>query len=284
MQTKLFSNPSLINWIDFDIHMPFAPLYELANKYKLVPLDQIYTDYVQIPEPSKQNLQQTFEFKSAINFHKYKPLIERIKYNTTNTVAALDSCTTNCISVHIGGGYHHAGKYPNTGYAYSLINDICWAVDYQLEQNKTIGIIDLDFHFGGGTWKYYRQISATKVYIADLFHPKGILYKHRSLNNVWAGLHTLEPPQYIPDRDKYIVNLGTDWLSTDSLFGKYGNMESDDLLNVWIDTIGSILDRRIPLAITCGGGYGSRGLRVYEGLIDWLQAYSPTDSYSQVGA
>lgn len=268
MQVKLFGDTQKIDWPALGVRMPFAPMHELAEKYELTPpvkpfklVDFQYVDIertLEIPFISENNAQL---------------LAERVMYRMRNTVAALDTCSPESISINLGGGYHHAGKYPNTGYAYSLINDIIWAVDYQLEQGKTVGIIDLDFHFGGGTYQYYNQ----RISVTDHHHPKGILQKHviePSSEEDWQ-IHTTDTLDSeligIPNADKILLNIGTDWFHDDPLFGKYGNMYAVPLIEVWMNTVSQILERKIPVAITMGGGYGSDGLQLYENFISCLQ-------------
>lgn len=253
--------------------MPFSPMHELAKKYKLEPPMKPF----ELVDFQYYHIEHTLEIQ-YISANQAQLLAERVMYRMRNTMAALDKSTQDTVCINLGGGMHHAEKYPNTGYAYSLINDICWAVDYQLEQNKTVGIIDLDFHFGGGTYEYY--FPNKEVGLLDIYHPKGILYQHeymtqRMTRHQWETARLATPDIFavIPETvDKILLNLGTDWYNNDALFGQYGNMEADDLLNVWKETVRQITVPKIPLAITCGGGYGDEGLALYERLIDWLRA------------
>jgi acetoin utilization deacetylase AcuC-like enzyme len=265
MNLKIFGDTTAIDWTGLGVKMPFAPMHELAKNYKL---EKHYPIKLPIAKTA-DDIIRTFELPANKQFQDGDwDLEERIHYRLCNTVAALNQATSDTICINLQGGYTHAGKTPDTGYAYSLINDIIWAVDYQLDQGKSIGIIDLDFHFGGGTWRYYSNCD--NPYIVDLFHPRGILHRDADLVSSNQGLTILEPPAYNPQVDKIILNLGTDWLATDPLFGKYGKMSTRELYYVWIETISRILNCEIPLAITCGGGYGSGGLVLYEQLITWL--------------
>jgi acetoin utilization deacetylase AcuC-like enzyme len=265
MKVKVFGDTTPIPWEELGVKMPFAPMHELAKKYHLEeplppfqPLDFYHNDTSQVLEIP------------YIDPDRAQFLAERVMHRMRNTMAALDQATPDTICINLGGGYHHAGKYPNTGYAYSLINDLIWAVDYQLEQARSVGIIDLDFHFGGGTWEYYKDWK--NPYIADLFHPKGILHNHRHLVKSHHGLTKLIVPE-IPKfpLDKILLNIGTDWFDEDPLFGKYGNMCAVPLQEVWMQTIYQIVESKIPLAITFGGGYGDGGLQLYENLIAWIR-------------
>jgi hypothetical protein len=249
MNLKLFGDPTPINWAELGVRMPFAPMHQLAAKYQLTaPAQQYYPNIgSELPVIDLGDILRTFELTQVDTWEALR-LRQRIAYRTANTVAALDTCSPDSISMNIGGGYHHAGKYPKDGYAYSLINDIIWAVDYQLEQNKTIGIIDLDFHFGGGTYGYYDR----RISIQDQHHPVGILHEHVIEPSSEEDWH-IEPVSHlrsdlinIPNVDKILLNIGTDWLHSDPLFGKYGDMYDGDLLAVWTDTIASIVNRKYP--------------------------------------
>jgi acetoin utilization deacetylase AcuC-like enzyme len=284
MKVCLYGDKTPIDWQALNVKMPFAPMHELAAKYK----DELTEHDVKLPVLNFTNtdIDRTFELKPVgLLTSKKAALVARIKYRTANTVAALDTCSVDSISINLGGGYHHSGKHPNTGYAYSLINDIIWAVDYQLEQSPDgkIGIVDLDFHFGGGTFEYY--LDKSWVYVTDVYHPKGVLHQHDlcqrrdkrwSISNIGQRkqIQSLWNPSRANadyDLDKLLINIGTDWLSTDLLFGQYNQDEASDLLNWWQTYIHSCVSRQIPIAITMGGGYGEAGLELYQELIEWIK-------------
>lgn len=279
MDVKLFGDTTPINWELLGVKMPFAPMHQLATKYPLTTPAQKYYPNIdsEFPVIDLGDILRTFELTQVDTWEALR-LRQRIVYRTANTVAALDTCSPDSVSINVGGGMHHAGKKASSGYAYSLVNDIIWAVDYQLEQrtpNYTIGIIDLDFHFGGGTAEYYED--NLQVHLNDYYHPKGVLMKHTQLikqfHQDWimsSSLHDIS----IPDNcDTILLNIGTDWYHLDPLFGKYGDMVSADILDVWWKTIKQITERKIPLCITMGGGYGSCGLQLYAELISWIKDF-----------
>ena len=274
MKLKIFGDTISIDWSAIGIKMPFAPMHELAQLYELERMSVLCPiDYTKVTD---KDIQRTFETNCFISENNKYLLLDRINTRVQNTMSALDQATSDTICINLGGGYHHAGQYPETGYAYSLINDIIWAVDYQLAQNKTVGIIDLDFHFGGGTYSYAQ--STPTVAILDVHHFAGVLYKNQDP----AGRVTLtqwETGKLGPERvfatipdtvDKIILNIGTDWYKNDTLFGQNGCMEAEDILFAWQQTIMQITANYTPLAITMGGGYGPHGLKLYQSLISWL--------------
>jgi len=273
MQLKIFGDTTPIDWQTLGVRMPFAPMHELAKKYDLASHEEFDVCFGELVR--KLDFNRTFEISDISSAQAFN-LFQRLRYRTRNTMAALDQATADTICINLGGGYHHAGKYPDTGYAYALINDIIWAADYQLEQGKTIGIIDLDFHFGGGTWDYYCRTNDNnnRINLYDSFHQKGLLQKHKSYIDETQSDICCTPPPDVPYVDKILLNIGTDWFNEDIMFGQYGQMLSPHLIQVWMDTIKQIVDRGIPLAITCGGGYGDAGLQLYEILISWIQQYS----------
>lgn len=264
--------------------MPFAPMHELAKGYRLT-LEQpnpIFWDYANNDKylsTLKSHIIRTFEIGN-ISEPQIDELWQRITHRVRNTVIALQQATVNTVCINLNGGYHHAGKPPNTGYAYSLINDIIWAVDYQLEEKKQpVTIIDLDFHYGGGTFEYYYNNPDVEIF--DYHHNKGKLAKHQLLPQHEAAPikfqhaeEILRPLTYkfSNKQSRCLLNIGTDWYKNDALFGQYGSMEADALLNVWKETIKQITAQSVPLAITMGGGYGAAGLELYEELISWLRS------------
>ena len=48
-------------------------------------------------------------------------------------------------------------------------------------------------------------------------------------------------------------------------------MHPGSLFDVWAETIEQIVNQKIPLTITMGGGYGDAGLSLYKSLIAWIQ-------------
>ena len=270
MKLKIFGDTTPIDWTAMGIKMPFAPMHDLAQLYELTPQYEKNLGMLMTLQP--QDIDRTFETRT-ITAQQGWDLAQRISYRAKNTIAALDQCTPNTICINLGGGYHHAGKYPDTGYAYSLINDIIWAVDYQLAQDKNIGVLDLDFHFGGGTFDYYRN--HPQVYVVDQHNIKqGILHQHEIAENSIRITNTIEQTVvssvYIRRKDKQIINIGTDIWKGDALFGKYTHRDAENVLEFWISAIMQGIEQGIPTAITMGGGYGPYGLKLYESLISWL--------------
>ena len=264
MRVKLFGDTTPIDWQALNVKMPFAPMHELVNKYELIKVEQSYIPKMEI---HVDNLDKIFEADMSVV--EGRELFKRIKYRANNTVAALDQCTSDKVCINLNGGYHHSGKYPNTGYAYSLINDHIWATDYQLEKNPNIriGIWDIDFHYAGGTIEYY--IDNPRVDVFSESNPlKGTLHKHQHLREACLGCYAIE----LNKVDKILLNLGTDYSKEDKLFGDMAWYDRSWVMAIWKNTITEILRCKKPLAITFGGSYGDAGLSMYEELITWLQA------------
>lgn len=267
MKLKLFGDTTPIPWEDIGVKMPFAPLHKLAQKYES---ELVKPEPFRITGYSLVDFKHIFEASDWFTTDQEYQIIQRVEYRTANTIAALDQCTPDTICLNIGGGYHHAGKTPKTGYAYSLINDIIWAVDYQLDKGHAVHIIDLDFHFGGGTIKEY--VHNQLIRIDDIHNPKGYLYEHQKRypgeRNHLDVTTNIQPWK---QADKVLVNLGTDWLETDPLFGKFNTTHRLLLIDFWTRTINNLLAVNKPLAITLGGGYGEECLELYDALIAWLR-------------
>jgi acetoin utilization deacetylase AcuC-like enzyme len=67
------------------------------------------------------------------------------------TVLATEIALVEGISVHVGGGFHHA--FPGLGFGFCLINDIAVSVKSVLDRGmiRRAAIIDCDLHQGDGT-------------------------------------------------------------------------------------------------------------------------------------
>jgi hypothetical protein len=270
MRTLIFGDKTSINWTGLGVRMPFAPMHELAEKYELTNGDEKYFPLpLRCIMPLQNHIARTFELKYKLTKEQIWELADRIEHRTVNTMAALDACSSDTICINLGGGMHHSGKYPNTGYAYSLINDIIWAVDYQLDKNPDIriGIWDIDFHYAGGTIEYYRNNPRVDVF-SECAPLRGVLYQHQHLRQEGLGCCMLDSNTV----DKVLLNLGTDYSTEDELFGQYAWYDRAWVMALWKNTITYILEYKKPLAITFGGSYGDAGLSMYEELISWLQA------------
>jgi hypothetical protein len=263
MKVKLFGDVTPVDWAALNIRMPFAPMHELAEKYELT---EVKKSYIPALENNVDDLGHIFE--TDINVLDGRELFKRVKYRANNTVAALDRCTPDTICINLNGGYHHAGKYPNTGYAYSLINDHIWATDYQLERynNIRIGIWDNDFHYAGGTIEYYKDSSQVDVF-SEHAPLRGVLYKHQHLRQEGLGCYMFD----LNTVDKVLLNLGTDYSTEDELFGQYAWYDRSWVMAFWKNTIMHVLEHRTPLAITFGGSYGDKGISMYKEIITFCQ-------------
>ena len=271
MQTKIFGDVTPIDWQALGIKMPFAPMHQLAEKYELQQKSWDHTRYINESHAIAyiKDLNRTFESNWTYPHISLDELQYRIHHRVINTIEALNQAAPDTICINLGGGFHHAQKYPNTGYAYSLINDHIWATDYQLElyNNIRIAIWDIDFHYAGGSVEYYKNHQ--QVQVLSEHHPlKGVLYKHRPFKAQGLGCYALD----LDTVDKVLLNLGTDYSQEDKLFGEYAWYDRAWVMAFWKNTINYILSRQKPLAVTFGGSYGDTGLSMYEELIAFLQA------------
>jgi len=168
------------------------------------------------------------------------------------------------IGFHIGGGFHHAYADHAEGFCY--VNDLAYAL-WRLKKEGSLqrsAVIDCDLHQGNGTASYFQNDPSVFTFSIhqEWNYP---MPKERSdldvglLNGVSDGeyltrlqdaLHTIFQsitPELI------LYQAGVDPYEEDQLGGlrltKQGLRKRDELV------IGECVRRKIPLAITLGGGY-----------------------------
>lgn len=176
----------------------------------------------------------------------------------TAELALLHGC-----AVHIGGGFHHAFAERAEGFCY--LNDLAVAARaMQAEQNvQQLMIIDCDLHQGNGTARIFQDdetVFTFSIHQRDLYPikeksdvdihlPNGVGdedYLRQLVQHVPAALDAFRPQMilYQAGADPYAGDqLGDLRLTIDGL------AERDRLIYRWA------AERRVPIAVTLGGGY-----------------------------
>jgi acetoin utilization deacetylase AcuC-like enzyme len=86
-----------------------------------------------------------------------KELIEASRICVRGTMECLKHSLSLGVSVHLGGGFHHA--FAGHGEGFCVFNDIAVAVRYIMKENmaKRIMIVDCDLHQGNGTADIFKD-------------------------------------------------------------------------------------------------------------------------------
>lgn len=179
------------------------------------------------------------------------------------TILAAEWALRHGAAVHIGGGFHHAFAEKAEGFCY--LNDLAVAVRAVLAQKKIqkAMVIDCDLHQGNGTAKIFQTdetVFTFSIHQHDLYPVKEKSDLDIHLRNGVADEEYLQHlqaniPQILDTfRPELILyQAGADPYEHDQL-GELkltlpGLLERDHMIFSWVK------ERRIPIAVTLGGGY-----------------------------
>lgn len=184
---------------------------------------------------------------------------------TGGTVLASEQALQDGISVHLGGGFHHA--YPSHASGFCLLNDIAIALSALLSQGaiRSAAVIDCDLHQGDGTARIFQdnpQVRTLSIHQNDAFP----YFKQESSIDIGLPGGTGDE-EYLAALDNALALLFADDRHFDFIHYQSGvDTYSGDLLGRFRlseqglrerdrRVISTALEKRIPMVITLGGGY-----------------------------
>jgi acetoin utilization deacetylase AcuC-like enzyme len=194
-------------------------------------------------------------------------LVERSRRSCGATLQACRKALTHGIAVNLAGGTHHA--FSDHGEGYCLLNDCAVAARSLQAENvaRRIVILDCDVHQGNGTAAIFRQDPS--VFTFSIHGEKNFPF-HKETSDLDMALedHTGDE-EYLKaleagvqealeraGADLAIYIAGADPYSGDRFgrlsLSKAGLAERDKLV------FGYCRDRKLPIAVTMGGGYARR--------------------------
>lgn len=199
-----------------------------------------------------------------IGFPWSQQLVMRTLASVGGTLAATEDAMGQGLGGTLAGGTHHAFRAEGSGYC--VFNDIAIAIQslrYKLRISKA-AVLDLDVHQGDGTASIFeddRGVLTVSVHAATNFPFR----KQRSKIDVelpdgtederyLEAVHTVIPQVFAFQPEIVYYQAGVDPLASDRL-GKLsvthkGLQKRDELV------IRACKERKVPLVITLGGGYG----------------------------
>ena len=213
---------------------------------------------------SPEHVRSTFEDKgSFLEVGPWSPpLLESILASTGGMRDAVKEALANGRSGSLSSGLHHARR--NAGNGFCQFNGLALAALEALRKVKTVGILDLDAHAGGGTFDIlgdhpgvyladvtvnsfdsWEPTDAQRHFYVEVDDPRGYL------GHVEDALHALEPVDFL------IYNAGMD------TYEKAGGMKGitkdmirkrEKLVVQWARA------RKIPHIFALAGGYKWGGL------------------------
>lgn len=184
----------------------------------------------------------------------------------SGTVAAARLALESGLGLHCGGGSHHA--FPDHGEGFCLFNDLAVAARKLVAERKArrVAVVDLDVHQGNGT---AACLAGDPAFFTFSMH-QGDLYpfpKVRGSLDVElpagtgdaAYLRALD--EHLPSvvdgfkPDLVLYQAGVDGFERDLLGGL--KLTAGGLLRRDEAVFHACLSRRVPVAVTLGGGYAA---------------------------
>jgi len=199
-----------------------------------------------------------------IGFPQSPVLTLREKIITQGTIDCAHYALQHGVAMNVAGGTHHA--FADRGEGFCLLNDFAVAANFLLSNNQTqkILIIDLDVHQGNGTAKLFEKENRVFTFSMHGAHNYPFHKEKSDLDiplpdgindDAYLGILKKELGKILasfkPDFAFYLS--GVDILETDK-FGKLkvtmkGCQQRDEYV------FQSLYDRKIPCAVSMGGGY-----------------------------
>jgi acetoin utilization deacetylase AcuC-like enzyme len=210
--------------------------------------------------------------KLDLGFMLFDSVMEYYRAVTGGTLLATAyALKWNIPCFNLGGGFHHA--HPDKGEGFCLINDIAIAIEKfrKLKRAKKFMIIDLDFHQGNGNLLFYKDdpdvytfsmhgdewIEIKRPYNKDILLPENcgdeeyLSILKKELEETCIG--------FKPDIVYYIA--GSDPYEKDTI----GDMKitREGMLERNLYVYRQIVNKRTPLVVLAGGGYGPDSWEIY---------------------
>lgn len=195
-----------------------------------------------------------------------KPIVDMFVLACGGTIRAAELALLHCCAVHGGGGFHHAFAEKAEGFCY--LNDLAVAARaMQAEKDlKRIMIIDCDLHQGNGTAAIFREddsVFTFSMHQRDLYPVKeesnvDIHLRNGTMDEEYLRQMIVHIPALLDDfrPEMVLYQAGADPYKHDQLGDLELTMEGlaqrDRLIYRWV------VERKIPIAVTLGGGYAVR--------------------------
>ena len=220
-----------------------------------------------------QHLTLTTKEERRIGFPQSAALAKREVLIAGGTIACAHYALEHGVAMNVAGGTHHA--FYEHGEGFCLLNDIAIAAQHLLDNGRAsqIIVVDLDVHQGNGTARLFAN--EPRVFTFSMHGANNYpLHKEHSDLDIPLPDHTDDDTYLCILRDT-LPNLldevapdfvfylsGVDVLSTDKL-GKLGmtiaGCKARDVM-----VFEECFRRRLPVAVSMGGGYSVRLANIVE--------------------
>jgi acetoin utilization deacetylase AcuC-like enzyme len=220
-------------------------------------------------------------FGAPVTDEEIERVVEMQRFAVGGTIQATRLALQNRgVAVNLGGGQHHATR--NAGLGFCLFNDIAVAVSRLRAKGfrEPILVVDLDIHDGNGTREIFAQDPSVHTYSIhgeDWGDTNAVASTSIALgadvgDEVYLGtlLKTL-PEVFAATKPGLVIYLaGADPAADDALgnwkISAQGMMVRDE----FVIEISRRKNRRMPIAIVLGGGYGPRSWKYTARFLSWI--------------
>ncbi len=202
----------------------------------------------------------------------YNSILEYYRSVTGGTLLATAyALKWNVPVFNLGGGFHHA--HPDKAEGFCLLNDVAIAIEKfrYLHRAKKFMIIDLDYHQGNGNLLYFKEdrdiftfsMHAETWVEIERMQNKDILLPLNCDDEIYLSILEKELSDsclnFQPDAIFYIA--GSDPYEKDTLADM--KLSREGLLKRNLYVYNKIIERKIPIIIVAGGGYGQDSWEIY---------------------
>ncbi len=198
------------------------------------------------------------------------PLTEEIvsayRHAAEGSALAAREALARGFGVNLGGGFHHA--YPDHAEGFCYLNDLGFAVRVLQHEGRIrrAAVVDCDVHQGNGTARIFRDDDSVFTFSIHQERNYPVPKEHGDLDiglgdgatdaQYLDALGTALERIWAHAPEIVIYQAGADAYREDQLGGlglTLGGLEERDRL-----VLGGCARRRIPVAVTLGGGYARR--------------------------
>ena len=220
-------------------------------------------------------------FGAPVTDEEIERVVEMQRFAVGGTIQATRLALQNRgVAVNLGGGQHHATR--NAGLGFCLFNDIAVAVTRLRAKGfrEPILVVDLDVHDGNGTREIFAQDPSVHTYSihgedwgnTDAVASTSIALGADVGDEVYLGtlLKTL-PEVFAATKPGLVIYLaGTDPAADDALGNWKVSAQGMTVRDEFVIEISRRKNRRMPIAIVLGGGYGPRSWKYTARFMSWL--------------
>jgi acetoin utilization deacetylase AcuC-like enzyme len=220
-------------------------------------------------------------FGAPVTDEEIERVVEMQRYAVGGTIQATRLALQNRgVAVNLGGGQHHATRAAGLGFC--LFNDIAVAVTRLRAKGfrEPVLVVDLDVHDGNGTREIFAQDPSVHTYSihgedwgdTDAVASTSIALGADVMDEVYLGtlLKTL-PEVFAATKPGLVIYLaGADPAADDALGNWKISAQGMMVRDQFVIEIARRKNRRMPIAIVLGGGYGPRSWKYTARFLSWL--------------